>query len=178
MPVMASKVEGDGSMRESDYLTGRNFLLAKFKKLPFLGSIDEQYLRKIISLSKLKIYADQEIITQEGSHDSWVFILLSGEVKIVKEEKVLAHLHKTGDTFGEMAMIDGKNRSASVYAIGETLCLAFDGAFLDTVEERERLSFYAIFYHLFAEILAERLRITNAELVAVKQELDHLKAPA
>lgn len=162
-------------MRESEYLAGRNFLLAKFKKLPFLGSIDEQYLKKIISLSKLKIYDTDEIITEEGSFDSWVYILLSGEVKIVKGGKILAHLGKIGDTFGEMAMIDGKNRSASVFATTETLCLAFDAAFLDTVEEKERISFYAIFYHLFAEILAERLRVTNAELVAVKQQLDQFK---
>lgn len=162
-------------MRESEYLAGRNLLLAKFKKLPFLGSIDEQYLRKIISLSKLKVYDPNEIITAEGSFDSWVYILLSGEVKIVKAKEELVRLNKVGDTFGEMAIIDGKNRSASVYATTETLCLAFDASFLDSVEEKERISFYAIFYHLFAEILAERLRATNAELVAVKQQLDQFK---
>ena len=162
-------------MRESEFLEGDEHLLVKFGALPFLRSIDKKYLRDVIRRSKMRTYETGEVITSQGSYEKWVYILLAGEVKVVKDGKEIAVLDKPGDTFGEMALIDGKERSATVEAAEDTACLAIDTSFLENVDREKYLAFYAVFYQLFAKILARRLRETNDELVNVRLELDTLK---
>lgn len=159
-------------MRESDYLKEREDVMRRLRGLPLLRSIDSAYLKEIIHRSKIRIYAPGEIITQEGSLEKWIYILLSGSVIIQKERKEIAVLTEIGSTFGEMAFIDGKNRSASVSAREDTVCLVIDASFLMGRDKDDHLAFYAIFYQIFAEILARRLRETTEELARVKAELE------
>lgn len=162
-------------MRESEYLECKGQLIGKLGSLPFIRAIDKKYLKDIINRSKMRTYEPDEIITRQGSYDKWIYIMLSGEVAVLKDDKEIASLDKPGDTFGEMALIDGKERSATIRAKCGTLCLAIDTSFLQSVNKEEYLAFYAVFYQLFAEILARRLRETNDELVKVRNELDQLK---
>lgn len=162
-------------MRESDYLKEREDVLRRLRGLPLLRSIDSSYLKEIIHRSKIRIYDPGEIVTQEGSLEKWIYILLSGSVTIQKEHKEIAVLAEIGDTFGEMAFIDGKNRSASVSAREDTVCLVIDTSFLMGGERDDHLAFYAIIYQIFAEILARRLRETTEELARVKAELEGLR---
>ena len=105
-----------------------------------------------------------------------VYILFSGAVKIEKNGKEIARLDEIGNTFGELAAIDGKMRSASVEAIGPTVCLAIDTSFMnETAEPLEQALFVSVLYKLFAEVMAQRLRSTNDELIRVRSELETLK---
>ncbi|HQG32499.1 MAG TPA: cyclic nucleotide-binding domain-containing protein [Deltaproteobacteria bacterium] len=162
-------------MRESPYLKNRDDLIGTLRKIPFLSSYEIKFLRKILELSKLRIYGADEIITRQGEYDTWLYVILSGEVRVVKDEEEIARLDAQGGTFGELAMIDGEARSASVYAVSEnTTCLAIDGALLDRLDPWERTDFEAVYYRLLAEILAHRLRITSSELSRVKQNLEFI----
>ncbi len=163
-------------MQESPYLQGREFLVEKLQRLPFMESISEQYIKKMLSLSKIRKYGVDELITPEGAYDNWVYIILSGCVRVLKEGKEIAQLDQVGDTFGELAVIDGKARSASVESVGDTVCLAIDASFMsETTEPLEQVLFVSILYRLFAEVIAYRLRSSNEELIKVKSELDQLK---
>ena len=163
-------------MHESPYLDGNEFLLEKLQRLPFLGSVGEKYIKQILCLSKLRTFDDGEIVTKERSFDSWVYILFSGAVKIVKNGKEIARIDQIGNTFGEISAVDGKARSASVEAIGPTVCLAIDASFMnESAEPLEQAVFVSVLYKLFAEVIAQRLRTTNEELVAVRSELERLK---
>ena len=62
-------------------------------------------------------------IFREGSNGDGWWIILGGEVSVTKEmpsgpPHVLSHLYP-GDTFGEMAILDGSPRMASLYAVEE-----------------------------------------------------------
>ncbi len=163
-------------MQESPYLEGHGFLVDKLHRLPFLGSLSEKYIKNILRLSKIRTFEHDEIITPEGAYDSWVYILFSGAVRIVKNNKELARIEEIGSIFGELAAIDGKARSASVEAIGATVCLAIDASFLSEAEEPlEQALFVSALYRLFTEVIAQRLRTANEELVRVRSELDQLK---
>jgi len=160
-------------MRESPYLKDRDDLVETLKKVPFLNSYEDKFLRKILELSKLRMYRADEIITRQGEYDTWLYVILSGEVRVVKDEEEIARLDAQGGTFGELAMIDGEARSASVYAaFDNTTCLAIDGALLDRLDPWERTEFEAVYYRLLAEILAHRLRMTSSELSRIKQTLE------
>jgi len=163
-------------MQESPYLEGRGFLVDKLQQLPFLGSLSEKYIKKILRLSKIRTFEHGEIITPEGAYDTWVYILFSGAVRIVKNGKEITRIEELGATFGELAAVDGKARSASVEAIGATVCLAIDASFLSEAEEPlEQALFVSALYRLFTEVIAQRLRTANEELVRVRSELDQLK---
>lgn len=163
-------------MQESPYLEGNEFLMEKLQHLPFLGSVSEKYIKDILRFSKIRKFDDGEVITEEKSYESWVYILFSGAVKIEKNGNEIARIDEIGSTFGELAAIDGKARSASVEAIGPTVCLAIDTSFMnETAEPFEHALFVSVLYKLFAEVIAQRLRSTNDELIRVRSELETLK---
>ena len=165
-------------MRESNYLEEREDVIRRLRGLPLLRAIDPNYLKEIIHRSKVRTYGPGEVVTLEGSLEKWIYILLSGSVAIHKERKEVATLNEIGDTFGEMAFIDGKNRSASVTTREDTVCLVIDASFLMGGDKEQHLAFYAIFYQIFAEILARRLRETTEELARVKADLDACRGKA
>ena len=163
-------------MRESEYLKDRADLVHKFKDFPFLRNINSQHLLDMLQLSKLRSYDEGEVITPEGVYDSWIYVLVYGEVVVTKGGSELARFNESGDTFGELAIIDGEARSATVTAAIHTKCLAIDASFLDRLPPEEQSAFYSIFYRMLAEILSKRLRETGQELAACKNELSALKS--
>lgn len=168
------RVSLEDNVQESSYLKGRHDLIEKLKSIPFLKSYEDKFLRNILELSKLRKYGPDEIITREGEYDCWLYVLLHGEVKILKNNEEIARLSALGDTFGELAVIDGEARSATVHAATKTSCLAIDGSFLDRLDQQEKKEFEAVYYRLICEILAHRLRITSKELSRLKQEKEFL----
>ena len=75
-----------------------------------------------------------------------------------------------------MAILDSTARSASIYAIDETVCLATDSSYMDRLSENDKIAFTCILYHVFAELLSNRLRAMDEELVKVKEENLRLKS--
>ncbi|MBW2594838.1 MAG: cyclic nucleotide-binding domain-containing protein [Deltaproteobacteria bacterium] len=104
-----------------------------------------------------------------------MYIILSGEVRVTKQGKEIATLDSAGGTFGELSVIDGEARSASVHAVTDTACLAIDMSFMDRMGDEERKGFDAIYYRTLSEILAQRLRETSNHLTRVQGELEQLK---
>jgi CRP/FNR family transcriptional regulator, cyclic AMP receptor protein len=149
--------------------------IAQLKDTPALKFFNKKDLNKVLHFSKIKRYEAGEIIITQDSFDNWVFFLISGTVKVVKDNEIIDELRRTGDIFGEMCIIDGGARSASIYAIGEVICLATDVSFIDNLVSEDRVAFSAVFYQVLAEILANRLRETSLELVKAREEIAALK---
>lgn len=162
-------------MDESDYLIDKNGLFDRFKKFPFLNSIADKHLETMLHLSKMRKYYADEPITREGEYDCYMYIIITGQVRIMKQGEQIARLRKQGDTFGELAIIDGKSRSASVIADIDSIMLAIDVSFIDRIDPQEKHEFCAVFYKYLAEILAHRLRETNEDLVEEKEEITRIR---
>lgn len=159
-------------MKESEYLNGRDDLIDKLRGFPFMQHMDTSHLMDMLQLSKLRTYDANEIITKEGIYDSWIYVLVYGEVKVTKGGSELARFGESGDTFGELAVLDGEARSATVSATIKTKCLAIDASFMDSLPPEEQSAFYSIFYRMLAEILSRRLRETGEELAKCKEQLN------
>ncbi len=162
-------------MRESKYLKDDAQNIQKLVSLPIFKDFETGLLGGLLRLSKIREYKDGEIIIKEGDLDQWLYFLLSGQVKIVKDGKLLQTLKRRGDVFGEMGMLGGLDRSASVYAIGATVCLTTDASRIESVSGNDRLAFGYILYRIFAEIVTERLRSTSENLVKAKSEIATLQ---
>ena len=163
-------------MIESDYLKGNIRFLEKLGEIPTLATFSEQELKGLLELSRIRKYEPGELILEEGFFDAWIYFLISGKVKIVKQGEDVSMLKRVGDIFGEMSIIDGSPRSASVYAVDKTVCLATDASYIDRLSDNDRIAFCYILYRIFSEILADRLRLTTEELIKEKEENKKLKS--
>jgi CRP/FNR family transcriptional regulator, cyclic AMP receptor protein len=152
-------------MRESEYLIPNGDLLKRLKKVPTLSIFDSQDLQILIRYSKIRHYDSDERIIQEGKRDTWLFFIISGKVNIVKKKKTVAVLDQVGDIFGEMGIIEDSVRSASVYAVEDTVCLAANAMDVDTLSGTDKLAFGYVLYRLFSQFLANRLRFTTEKLI-------------
>ncbi|MCK4390838.1 MAG: cyclic nucleotide-binding domain-containing protein [Desulfobacterales bacterium] len=163
-------------MLESDYLKDSAHLVQKLKQISTLKPFDDKDLHGALKLSKIRKYNPGELILEEGSFDNWIYFLISGKVRVVKGGKDLCLLERTGDVFGEMGVIDGSARSASIYAIDETVCLVTDASYLDRLSGRDKLAFGYVLFRVFSEILANRLRSTTQDLISAKEEIARLRS--
>ena len=165
-------------MIESRYLEDNIENIQKLMSIPGLKNFEAKSVGKLIKLSKVREYQDGEVIIQEGEQDPYMYILLSGKIRIFKEDHEIAMIGKKGEIFGEMRIIDSKARSASAAAVGKTVCLAVNTTAknrLSTVTtEEDRLDFLLLLYRVFAEYMSVRLRAADDELVAAKKKIKHL----
>jgi len=107
-----------------------------------------------------------------------MYILLSGKIRILKASHEIGVIDKNGEIFGEMRIIDSRARSASVAAVGKTVCLAVNTTAKNRLStcptEEDKLDFLLLLYRVFAEYMSVRLRAANDELVAAKKKIRHL----
>ena len=150
-------------------------IIQKLRDIPILKSMSKEDLRGILTMSKLVTYEEEEYIIREGQYDNWIYFLLSGKVGIHKQGEIIATLQRLGDLFGEMGVIDGSPRSASIIALAETTCLCIDASYVDRLEGGSKIIFSSILYRIFSEILANRLRMADEELVKLRDENSILK---
>jgi CRP/FNR family transcriptional regulator, cyclic AMP receptor protein len=161
-------------MIESKFLKENIENIQRLMSIQALKHFETRNLGKLLRLSKIRQYEDGEKIIQEGDMDPWLYFLLSGKIRITKEGEEISTINRKGEIFGEMRIIDDQSRSASVHAVGPTVCLAVDtsaGERISSSDEKEaRLDFLLLLYRIFAEYITLRLRLTNEELVRAKRD--------
>jgi small-conductance mechanosensitive channel/CRP-like cAMP-binding protein len=113
-------------------------------------------------------FAAGEVMTHEGAAAHWLYILRDGEASVrVSAEggmvREVARLHGS-DFFGEISLMTGAPRSATVVALTDVDCYRLDKtAFQDILHARPEL----------AEQIASLLAHRSVELSAVRENLDH-----
>jgi CRP-like cAMP-binding protein len=163
-------------MKEYPYIMEAENLGATWGGVPSMLAFSSEHLREIFNSSKIREYDAGETIIQEGQAEHCFYVLVSGKVKVVKDEEEIASFDQTGDIFGEVSVLNNEVRSATVEAVGTTHCLAVDAQFVDKLSPEGKAGCCAVLYHMLGRLVAERLRTTNEELVRVKQELEELRS--
>lgn len=89
-----------------------------------LRDVAETVLDDLISFSTTKRYQDDEVIFAKGDDGNGLYGILEGQVRIyagdAEGREITLNILDTGALFGEIALIDGKPRSADAAAIGHT----------------------------------------------------------
>jgi len=94
------------------------------KNVPLFEDFSDEELEKLLVISKEKTYPKDAVIFQKGDLGNFFFLICSGRVKVIIEteegkEGILSILYPT-EFFGEMSLLDGEPRSATVVALEET----------------------------------------------------------
>lgn len=164
-------------MQESNYLKDDFNNVRQLLAIPCLKDFTINDLSSLLRLSRMRHYTDGETIIAEGDLDPWIYFLLSGKVKIRKGGVVVGRVDRMGELFGEMRVLDGLARSASVVAEGKTICLGVDTSASHRLQSPEEIgNLVALFYKIFSKALSCRLRMANEQMVRLKKELIRLKA--
>jgi CRP/FNR family transcriptional regulator, cyclic AMP receptor protein len=163
-------------MKESKYLQDNIQNIQKLFVIPSLKNFETKSLSRLIKLSKVRQYEDGEVIIKEGDTDPWLYFLLSGEVRIVKDNHDIAKMNRQGEMFGEMRFLDNMSRSTSVIASGPTVCLAINTTGATRLPSAgEAANFLLMLYQVTSEYVSTRLRLTNDELIKTKNQVELLK---
>jgi CRP/FNR family cyclic AMP-dependent transcriptional regulator len=83
--------------------------------VPLFESLSKRHLKKIASLTSTVEYDAGDTVIAEGDAGDAFFVTVAGQAKVVVGGKTL-HRLIPGDHFGEISLLDGGPRSASVVA--------------------------------------------------------------
>ena len=155
-------------MVEKGYLEENAKIIEFLKKIPVFEIFDEEGFRNLIKISRLNKYKSGQTIMKEGETNTNMYFLVQGAVEITKKGQVVATLRRRGDVFGEMGAIDAAPRSASAFAVEDTLCLSTDFLAIEKFTGKDKIYLGYVCYRIFSEILVDRLRKTTEELMALK----------
>ncbi|TXT38400.1 MAG: cyclic nucleotide-binding protein [Comamonadaceae bacterium] len=88
-------------------------------KLPWLSPLTSLQLREFVQASAILTLEDGHVVFQQNDYSNSFFSILSGAVRIQIEDDEgqtsIVHL-STGDFFGEIGLLSGRRRSATVVA--------------------------------------------------------------
>ncbi len=100
-----------------------NFL----RTVPLLSSLTEAEIGKVAdALEAVEFPTNHQVIKQGDPGDSF-YIISDGSAQVLKDGLIVAQL-KTGDYFGELALLERQPRVASVIAQGPLKCLTLGEA--------------------------------------------------
>ena len=101
----------------------------KAPESPLFEKLTEDELEAIIARMTYHQYAEGDIIITEGEAGSALFVIVSGSVKVFTRSKTGENIHlavlEAGEFFGEISVLTGKPRTATITAAetSELLCL-------------------------------------------------------
>lgn len=95
--------------------------VAAVHRVRLFDGMDRKQLEQIARLIKIRHFAAGETVIREGSGGAAFFLIEAGEVTVSRQGVPVASLGP-GDHFGEIALIDGGPRSATVTASTELVC--------------------------------------------------------
>jgi len=148
-------------------------LLSVLKDMPPFNELKKSDLDEIIRIVHERNYVAGEYIFLQNDPGIGLYFLLDGEVDIYRESlskvKVKLANFTTGDFFGELALIDRGDRSASAVAV--TNCkigIIFKPDLEEVIKKKPKIG-VAVLSGL-SKIIVTRLRNLNEEYILLQEE--------
>jgi len=150
---------GKEERREPGFAESEKF--DTLRKLEFFRHFTDVELWEVLRLATWHKHPRDTVLIQEDDIGSSFFILISGEVKVVKQDRLLNVLNP-GECFGEMAYLGKQKfqRSASVVALSEIAVIEIRAETLSKASDLCRHHFHGA----FLELLVDRLAMANMRL--------------
>ena len=140
------------------------------EKVDIFRGLSPRQLEALAQVSHEKKYRGGEAVFTERSSGAEVYIIKKGKVCIElalkgKPNTATVQRLSVGQIFGELALVDKRNRSATAICDGDCEIITIDRDKLDELSEQDSRLGYVVMKNL-AQLLAERLRRTDLMLVA------------
>ena len=138
-------------------------IMETLRKIPLFSSLGDDQLVHLGSVVTSREYRPGSVILAEGDPGDTLFLLLNGSAKVTRaagqgREVVIAFIW-AGEFFGEMSILDGQARSASVVALEDSRVYVIERSdFIGLIRRDPDLSI-----HLLQE-LARRIRASDQQI--------------
>ncbi|MDO9073988.1 MAG: mechanosensitive ion channel family protein [Rubrivivax sp.] len=131
--------------------------------------LDEAERRKIAERLVYAPFASGDVMTRQGATAHWLYIVASGEAEVWWQapdgERRLVSRLPPGSVFGEMGLMTGAPRAATVVAASDVECYRLDKAsFEDIIHERQAIA------ESMSQILAQRQQAYGETQEAFRKE--------
>ncbi len=164
--------EDDAARHEHKRATERERRLDALARIDLFTTLSEDERYELALNLERAPFPRGATITQEGAVAHHLYMILSGEVSVrvggIEEQREVSRL-TSRDFFGEMALLTGERRSATLVAVTDVNCYRLDaGAFRALLERHPDLA------RRVAEVLADRQTslISAKERLGVKQRAE------
>lgn len=146
----------DGDLKK-EKLLGKSFIF---------DALDDQARQELANFSYVKRYAAGDKIFTMGEPGQSMMAIAEGTVRVTmftpSDREVTLNDLQAGDVFGEIAMLDGQERSANVKALTNcTLVVLERRALLDVLQRNPVLSVRLI------ELLCQRVRRSDERMIEI-----------
>ena len=148
-----------------------SLLIKVLRKIPIFNGLSPTQVKRILGLCVHRQFQPEECVCQSGTPSDEMYVLLSGEVAIVTSEglKVATILPVT--TVGEMGVITGQPRSATVVVTRQSAVFIIQKASFDAALKEEP-DMQVKVYRAIIDVLSGKLNNDNIRLRDHQMEKD------
>jgi small-conductance mechanosensitive channel len=136
------------------------------KRVELFHELTTEELRELATRLKVAPFVRGEVLTKQGAEAHWLYIVIKGSAEVhitVNGNTENVGSISEGEFFGEMGMMTGERRSATVAALSDMVCYRLDkSAFQDIISRRPEI----------AENISHVLAHRRVELEAIREELN------
>lgn len=141
-----------------------------FAETNLFRGLSTEEVREIVRVSEQRQLAPGDLLFEQGDEARALYMLQSGEFEVratspFADEVVLAHLGP-GAVVGEMALLEGGRRSATVEALAESTIFELSHQAFNALRSKKRHAAYKLILNL-ARTLGERRRHADARVFEV-----------
>ncbi len=131
--------------------------------VPIFSDLPEDTIAKIAQVGSTRTYKKDSIILMEDEVGGALFIIVKGKVKVTRTSndgrEVILNILTDSDIFGEMALLDGQTRSATVTAMEDSeIFIIQRNQFLEFLKEHPEISIALM------QELSKRLRTADMQI--------------
>ena len=136
------------------------------KNVKLFSGLSSKNIKRIAGIFKERSFKRGETIVEQGKPGIGLFVIVSGSVQIIKKtaggDEFEIAVTGPGDFIGEMSVLDGALRSASVIAVEDTNCLALvSWDFKALMNNNPEIALEIL------PVVVERFRETNEKLLSM-----------
>jgi len=167
LPAAALFISQEDGKAERRLQKAQSAIVNALRGVELFSRLADGELMRLAESAKLTPFVRGEVATRQGATAHWLYVLSKGEVEVRVasedgDERRVAML-KAPAFFGEMALMTGAPREATVIALNDVECLRIDkDDFREVIAERPEMA------REISDVLAKR----RVELEAVRDNLD------
>ncbi|MFV2005778.1 MAG: protein kinase [Gammaproteobacteria bacterium] len=149
-------------LKEEQYLV--------FRKDAFFKNFSPDQVKELMDAGEVQVFEDKQVILNEGSENNTFFLVLQGEVRVIKGKQLIRKLGE-GECFGEMSYLTGATTTASIVSKGDVMIWGVSPGLIEKMSCNSQLGFQKA----FIEMIVQRLTKGTRDIAQLQEMLYKLK---